>query len=80
MNDCYCNEGGICNNCYDSKCEQNKELTKKVERLEKAIWEYEHQEFSSSPELIQQYLDRIYTGKLDERFDKVIAECKKEWE
>ena len=77
--------------CYQwdycsSSCEimtlrkENNELTKKVERLEKAIWEFQYSEYSHSPEEIQEYLDEIYTGKLDERFDKVIAECKKDWE
>lgn len=55
-------------------------LKMKVERLEKAIWEFQDSEYSHSPEEIQEYLDEIYTGKLDERFDKVIAECKKDWE
>jgi len=79
MSECYCNEGGICNSCYDAKYEQNNELTKKVERLEKAIWANSHEEYCSSPKGVQTYLDRIYTGELDESFDKSIAECKEDW-
>ena len=60
--------------------EQLEAANKKVERLEKAIWEFLHNEHSNSPEETQQYLNEIYAGVHDYQFDLAIAECKKDWE
>jgi len=68
------------NDCQHEATEIINFLDKKVERLEKAIWEYEHEEHSNSPKAIQEYLESIYTGEHDERFDKIIEQCKKDWE
>lgn len=55
------------------------ELTKKVERLEKAIWHAAHKQFEKSPKEIEAFIAHIYAGECDEEFDLAIEECKKEW-
>lgn len=77
MSECYCNEGGLCNNCYDAKCDENNKLTKKVERLENAIWAYLYDDHEMEPEAIKTIINDIYTGKLDDYFDKVLKDVRK---
>jgi len=33
MSECYCNEGGICPPCFDSKCDESRARKKEIERL-----------------------------------------------
>jgi hypothetical protein len=62
----------------DHKCleKENTELKAKVERLETAVWATSHDEFSKSPEWIEDYFCRLYAGNMDAGNKATMERCK----